>query len=195
MEESMEIGDKNFHIKKTNETASIGKKNAPGQKEKSGVEKEIFSVSKESIRKTMDLVQREITEKQLALTGLMTIQSGIRKDADPGANEAFAEEVINKTRFENNRVLESYKPVIDEALENRDPSGMDSLIDGVNTKISSLFTEIEKSEITVQNYQALSNLKEAKTPDELLSSVISSMKKEKIPLLFLERERILDLLG
>ncbi len=191
---TMEIGDKGFQAKKTDEIALPSGKKAMDRKNESGSENNNLQ-AKESVQDAMENTKRMIALEQLAISGLKHIKAGIRIATNPTSHENFVDDVIDITRFENEPVLQEYKQVLNEAFRSKDLSRIDAIIEKINNRVKLYYAEMGKSEITNQNLLSVPSFGNGKSPDELIQSVIASIKKENLPHFTLKRERILDLLG
>jgi hypothetical protein len=191
----MQIGENNSSAKKTGAGSSFEKKNFMENHEKSGKAKDVIGETKETVKEAAERLQRAITKEQIILSGLEGIKENVRAFRDTGENRQFVDEAIDKTRFENERVLETFRLTLLQAVTKKDSSIIDTIIERVQGTIHCLYSELEKNEITKQNILSISSLAPQNNPEELIASVIESLKKADIPRFTIERERIIDLLS
>jgi hypothetical protein len=192
-EGNMEILNHDLSSKRTGQTHPVMKRTVMNDSEKNDSSGEIFHEMSENVRETTERVHHEIAKEQLILSGLENIRA--YKTAKPGTEDysRFIDDVIEKTQFEGEKVLESYRTTLIASGLEKSGSVIDSIVERVHGTLRALYTELDKNEISKQN--AVSVFEGDRNPEEMIKAVIASLKSEKLPEFRLERERIIDLLG
>lgn len=194
----MEIINNNFSMKRNDDIKKIEKTGQKNRKKRS-----ISDTSSNAFIKDTDnhyneitsRVQRSLTKEQVVLAGLETVHSFMESGMTKDESISFLEEIVEKTQFDNERVLENYQQSLATALEQGNPAPIDELIKKVQDSIDSLTQELEMNEMKKQNLRSIKSLSREENPEELMQKVIKSLKEEGLPEMNIPRERIVDLLG
>jgi hypothetical protein len=187
--------DKDFSAKNPEKVKTMKNYRAIKKNSKSVKQDEYIAETGEVIKEAGDRVQRAIAKEQIVLTGLETLKKSIFTFEDSELNKQFIEDVIEKSRFENEHVLDTYRPVLLSIISKRNTDLIDTIIERVKGTMRSLTGELNKNEIIRQNLESVSFSRELENPEELMKKVISDLKKNNIPQFNFKRSRILDLLN
>ena len=181
---------KNEEIKKTENTLEIKNKNLAGEIKP---DDSVLERKSEYSEITVN-VQRAIIKEQMVLAGLTALSSFIESGAQNEENSAFLSEIINKTQFDNEKVLEQYYQALQAAVSKNDISTINTLILTVQDRIKSLVTELEMNELKKQNLLSVQNLSGQENTEEQMRKILSSLKEEGPPAMNIPLKRIVDLL-
>jgi hypothetical protein len=194
----VEISNNNFIPRKNNKMKKMD--DAPLKKKEDGTASAIDSgdyINETGFQynEVTSRVQRSITKDQVILAGLETIRSFIESGMSREESIPFLHEIVEKTQFDNEKVLESHTEEIVRALEEGNKAAIEELIHTTREDIDSLTEELEMNELKKQNLRSLKHLSREDNPEELMHKVITSLKKEGLPEMNIPRQRITDLLG
>jgi hypothetical protein len=183
--------NKSNDIKKTKETSTNKKISS---KDNMKQPSEIIQKTNQHITEIASRIQKRITREQAVLAGLENVKSYCTSRHYNGSDEEYAEEVIEKTRFGNEKVLEEHRDTLTKAIIDHDNALLNNLIGKTEQKIGYLSEELEKNRITRQNLQSLKSFSDINNPEQLIKKVIASIKNEGVPEFSIPRQRIAELL-
>ena len=193
----MEITNNNFIPKKNDKMKKIDK-TAQKKKNKPITDSQSHTYITEThthYNEETARVQRSITKNQVVLAGLETLRSIVESGMTKEESISFLKEIVEKTQFDNEKVLEEYKQSLEHALNRGVFASIERHIKKVQDSIVSLTEELEMNEMKKHNLRSLKSISREDNPEELMQKVIKSLKKEGLPRINIPRERISDLLG
>ena len=136
-------------------------------------------------------IQRSISKDQLVLGALQ--QMKVRLESSAAIPESFLTELMQSARIGRAMVLEPYRSVLREILEQKDTARLEELIDTTRRRISLAIASLGRDQVAAQNLLSVKPTTEDLS--ELLKKVVADLKKKGDPGTRLERTRVLDLLG
>ncbi|MBN1698688.1 MAG: hypothetical protein JW881_14325 [Spirochaetales bacterium] len=185
--------NKSNNIKKAKESSNM---NEVTKKGKTGTSDNIIRQSNQHLTETAAKAKKLLAKEEAVLAGLENIEVVLLSHHhDKGSNESYIDEIIDKTRFNNEKVLDKYRKTITDAITRHDISLIRALKKKSMKNLGEYSQAIERTKIIQQNMRSLKSVSETEHPDQLIRKTIASIKKEGVPDFFLPpRQRIEDLL-
>jgi len=146
-----------------------------------------FTSSENQVSK---ISQRSILRAQIIIQGLTTISKIIEQKQDPKSQQHYIDQVIENTHFQDERLLEQYRPLLNSILQKNGIQILKALITTEQQKMA----ELSKKETVTQNYIAANVNKEDLNHTELLQLIVKELRVKGIPQFNIQREKVIDLL-
>jgi hypothetical protein len=180
-------------VGKTNAKPDVfrtGREDSPLYRQ-TGTEREIYLNQQEIITHT----QRIISRNQLLIEAFKKLREQIEDEGNKQNGGKFLSELIATTRSGKEKILEPHRKELEDIAAGRKTDRLDGLIETYQDRVRQALTEIAKSQTTVQNLLSVRQIIENSDLSTLMKKVIADVKKTENLGFYLERERVIDLLG
>ncbi|MBN2736345.1 MAG: hypothetical protein JXR70_05145 [Spirochaetales bacterium] len=137
--------------------------------------------------------KNELSLIQTRITGFESLKNSLEKTTEEPYEKI--DEIVDKSRFHNQKVLEPYADELKNAKPNELPAKVDYILSQLKGERQEVLSNIEKTEISEENKLSLESWNKQKNPEELLQQVLSSMEGHNNLFNDIPVERIKDLLS
>ncbi len=147
-------------------------------------------ISRQAVR-----AQRIAAAKNLILSAFESVKAWLEAEDGRGEGTRLIADLYDKTRLQNEHVLEPYMQQLASIVEQRDKAQLAELMAGTRAEIKLILPEPEKSSVADQNRLAAQSELGAEGIEVLMQRVVRDLKGSEGPTFSLTRERVIDLLG
>jgi polyhydroxyalkanoate synthesis regulator phasin len=147
------------------------------------------------VQQRIAVTQSRISKAQTILNAFQQVVIWIDGGEEQSNYKELVSDLIEKTKYRNERVLEPYQSELSRILSRGDVSGLRTLIGELEEEIRRMSTELGRNQTTQQNILAMDRTLEEEELNKLLQKVIADLKSTGKLNVNLARDRVIDLLG
>jgi len=149
----------------------------------------------------MDVIHERIHSRKIQIGREQTLREGLDRIADwlgnarGGEGASFVDELVQKARFRGEKVLAPVHDRLVSIVNQNDRQALQSLIEESDSRLARSLGELDRDIVASQNLAAADQRTEKRKLDELMTSVIQGMSRERTGSGPIDKERAVDLLG